>query len=218
MNSDEVKMIDQVFKNNTVSNLLILPIYSHLIKDIVPNISKQEIERNIKYNFMVLLYEKGFVNSYLFDENDTEGNTLKLVFKKDLVTSYIDDINTSIFDILIQSYCFNSFKYNDKHIFIYLDIPEKYKKDIDNIKNNLYSKVSLDYKKLLQVPEEKFISGKNYMVNFITIKNIPLRIVKKDEVLLDLISKNYDVDKNHVKNAEYFIKFSSEKETLHIIK
>ena len=63
-------MIRELFKYCTVSTMLITPIFSDIIK-----IKYFTME----YNFIALLYNKGFINSFLYENNNNKNNNKQYV-------------------------------------------------------------------------------------------------------------------------------------------
>lgn len=194
----------------TVSTVLILPIFSDILKNI------RSTKSNVEHSIHGLLFSCGLINAFLYEKDVKYDNSLKLLFYKDELINtriYINKPFPTLFDLLINSKYFKKIVVVDEFIVIYLDIDHKWDNDIRKIIQSQYSKVSEDYKELLVLKGLKVLSN-DEVINYLFLKNIPAKIVYKSEklesVLQEILCYDEPID------GEYFIKFDNSRETLHI--
>jgi hypothetical protein len=201
-------MYRDLWNKCNVSSVLILPIYSDILKNI------RSLENNAEYSIHGLFYDCGFINAFLYEENVSFNDTIKLLFNKDELMNnklFINKPFTTLFDILINSKYFKGIKNKEEFVIVYFKIDPKWKKDINFIISSNYSNVSEEYKKLLLLKGTKVLSN-NKVIDYLFLKNIPAKIVYKsnklENVLKEILCYNDDIQ------GEYYIKFDINRETL----
>jgi hypothetical protein len=198
----------ELWNKCNVSSVLILPIYSDILKNI------RSLENNAEYSIHGLFYDCGFLNAFLYEENISFNDTIKLLFNKDELMNnklFINKPFTTLFDILINSKYFKGIKNKEEFVIVYFKIDPKWKKDINFIISSNYSNVSEEYKKLLLLKGTKVLSN-NKVIDYLFLKNIPAKIVYKsnklENVLKEILCYSDDIQ------GEYYIKFDINRETL----
>ena len=166
-------MLEKIWRTFNTSCLLVLPIYSRILKD---NAYKKN--KNIKIPFIQLCLELGLIQTYLEDDYILLFDKKK-VMSEDLI---IDSNSTSFSEIIISCEYFQKMVYvDDEYIAYSLSIPDNYKTDIRFIKNSKYSKVSKEYKSELLITQNKIMNLSNKLSNSITSYNIPYGVVSRSK-------------------------------------
>lgn len=198
----------ELWNRCNVSSVLILPIFSDIIKNI------RSSDSNAEYTIQGLFYDCGLINAYLYEEDVAYDNTLKLLFDKEVLLNteiFTNKPINTLFDLLISYKHFKKIKTDNNFIIIYFEIDSKWNSDINHIVSSNYSKVSEEYRKLLLLKGVKVLS-KNKVIDYLFLKNIPAKIVYKsnklETVLKEILSYNEEI------KGEYFIKFNILNETL----
>lgn len=193
----------------TVSTVLILPLFSDIIKNI-------RTKNNNEYSIHSLLVNCGLVNAYLYRKSDLSGKNLYLLFKEEKLTQtqlFINDPYESLLDILLNCKYFVNIYSKDEFIIIKLQINDEYLDDVKTITKSKYSEVSILYKNILLLQGNKVKSIDN-TVNYLILKNIPAKIVHKneklEEALKEIINHKGNID------GEYFVSFEKNRETLNM--
>lgn len=198
----------ELWNKCNVSTVLILPIFSNLLKNI------RSTDNNAEYSIHGLFYDCGLINAYLYEEDVSYDNTLKLLFNRETLMNtqiFINKPIPTLFDLLVNSKYFKKVKVDGDFIVIYLKIDGKWDNDIKEIISSNYSKVSEKYKELLLLKGSKVLST-NKVIDYLFLKNIPAKIVYKSNKLEDVLKEIFSI--NEPIDGEYFIKFNFFNETL----
>jgi hypothetical protein len=198
----------ELWNKCNVSTVLILPIFSDLLKNI------RSTDNNAEYSIHGLFYDCGLINAYLYEEDVSYDNTLKLLFDRETLMNtqiFINKPVPTLFDLLVNSKYFKKVKVNGEFIVIYLKIDRKWDNDIKEIISSNYSKVSEKYKELLLLKGSKVLSS-NKVIDYLFLKNIPAKIVYKSNKLEDVLKEIFSFSEPI--DGEYFIKFNFLNETL----
>lgn len=205
-------IIEKIWKNYNISFILILPLY----KDIIRNI-KDKNDYNI--TIQSLFYNCGLINTYLLNTKGEFDKTLKLVFKKDMLlnSNLTDVLNkpvSNLLDLILSSKYFNTIRDTEDHLIIYLDIDNKWLKDIDKIVQGKYTEVSNEYKKFITYEGTYKLSGDD-LIDYLYISNLPAKITNKHNSLEKLIKDIFKVEETEILD-EVFPIFDRKKETLNL--
>jgi len=198
----------ELWNKCNVSTVLILPIFSDLLKNI------RSTDNNAEYSIHGLFYDCGLINAYLYEEDVSYDNTLKLLFDRETLMNtqiFINKPVPTLFDLLINSKYFKKVKVDGEFIVIYLKIDRKWDNDIKEIISSNYSKVSEKYKELLLLKGSKVLSTSK-VIDYLFLKNIPAKIVYKSNKLEDVLKEIFSFSEPI--DGEYFIKFNFLNETL----
>lgn len=203
--------IKDIWGKVNVSTLLVFPLFSELGKDLYAAKSR------IKFPILQVAYEYGLLKTFLFSELSKVDDALHIAFDKEIVLRKMKLTNSlyySLSELIIDSSSFKELAiYNDCIIYS-LQIPEKWKKDVDLIKQGKYYHVSEECKERLRIkerfPSKPFV--KNELGHFIIEKNLPYAIVMKARKLREDIENI--IDHRIPPEQEYFDIVNETKETL----
>lgn len=196
-----------IWEKYTVSSILILPIFSDIIKNL-------KTRNDEEYSIHSLFYNCGLINCYLYRKSETSGKYLYLLFEKDKLLKtelFINKPYETLLDLLLNCKYFINIYQKIDNIVIKLEIDDIFSEDIKIITQSNYSKVSDIYKSRLLLEGRK-IKSVNDDINYLMLKNIPAKIVyrseKLEKTLQEILQYNNKID------GEYFILFKKDKETL----
>jgi len=207
--------IQEIWKNVNVSTLLILPIFSKMAH----NVKTKHVPK-LYIPFIMLAYEYGLINTYLFDsESDSESDkikTLKLVFNNTVLENLrlTDSVYSSLNDRICCYDKLAAVHITDDKVIYHLTIPEELYPDIEMITLGKYSKVSNEYKGLLKNIARYYPVFDNKIAQYIIGKNLPYAIVSKQKHMKEELVDALDVDLSN--NQEFYTNFDNEKETFTI--
>lgn len=203
----------KIWKTCNVSTLLVLPIFDGIIKK-----TKTKIYPQIKFPFILLAYEYGLINSYLFTNVNKEIEYLYTVFSKRVLED-LELTNSSYFcledRILDYKGTVNSFLLDsdDSEDIVYVfKIPEKLLPDVKLITESKYSQVSEDYKELLRIKTNVIPNWYNKLGSHICKQNMSHSIVTKQKHLKEQMIKA--IGQNFSNSQEFYIGFDHEREQL----
>jgi hypothetical protein len=202
--------LEKIWMKFNVSFILILPIFSDIIK---------HIKSKDGYNISIhsLFYSAGLLNTFRFETPESNINCLKLVFDKNKLLNYTlyDVVNKpikSLLDLITCSRYFVNLKMDDDLIIIYLKIDNRWLKDIQLIEESNYSKVSKEYKEEVLYQGVYELSDEP-IIDYIYIKNIPAKILNKHESLLTAINEIFKTSYELHQVDNLFDEFNIKKET-----
>jgi hypothetical protein len=196
-----------IWEKYTVSSILILPIFSDIIKNL-------KTRNDEEYSIHSLFYNCGLINCYLYRKSESSGKYLYLLFEKDKLLKtelFVNKPYETLLDLLLNCKYFVNIYQKVDNIIIKLEIDDIFSKDIEIITKSNYSKVSNDYKSKLLLEGRK-IKSVNDDINYLILKNIPAKIVHRSEklekTLQEILEYNDKID------GEYFVLFKKDRETL----
>jgi len=200
--------LEKIWNTYNISFILILPIFNKIFHGI-----KSKNNHNI--SVYTLFSKCGLINTYLLNDKGKYNNNIRLLFDKKLLLSCnikedVDKPVTNLLDILTNSEYFSTLIEMDDYIVIFLNIGDFWEKDIQLIMNSEYSKVSDEYYNYV-IHKGIYSLAENDIINYIFIKNIPAKIIKKHE---DLEKQIHKIFNSNEKLEELFPKFDVEKESL----
>lgn len=202
-------MIQQVWKKTNISTLLILPIFDDIIVG-----TRTKSEPKLGFPFVLLAYEYGLENAYLFRGTDFSKRNLYLVFSKKVLhnLNLTDSGYYSLNERLLDYDGCTDVEITDKKVIYTLKIPAKYTKDIKLIIKGRYSKVSLTYKEMLRIKYKRIPRWDNKIANYIVKVNMAHAIVTKQlhlkEDMKAAIGQDFD------NSQEFYDGFKKERELI----
>lgn len=202
--------LEQVWKHVNVSTLLVLPLFDDITMGV-----KTRLKPQIGFPFLLVAYEYGLINSYLFRNNDAFNGRLYAAFQsivqedQRLTSSDYYSLNEQIIDSV---YCIEAVESDDRVIYE-LKIPEEFIEDVHLIIEGKYSKVSRNYKEHLRIKQRFIPKWKSLLAHYICKENIPYSIVSKAKHLK--VEMEIVMDTVFSSDQEFYIRFSQEKETVY---
>jgi hypothetical protein len=196
-----------IWEKYTVSSILILPIFSDIIKNL-------KTRNDEEYSIHSLFYNCGLINCYLYRKSESSGKYLYLLFEKDKLLKtelFVNKPYETLLDLLLNCKYFVNIYQKVDNIIIKLEIDDIFSKDIEIITKSNYSKVSNDYKSKLLLEGRK-IKSVNDDINYLILKNIPAKIVHRSEKLEKTLQEILEYDDKI--DGEYFVLFKKDRETL----
>lgn len=201
--------INEVWKNLNNSAVLVLPLFNNISE----KVTLKETKDRIIIPFIMLAFEHGLINTYLFEKSDDSINTLKLVFNEE-VSKGLNLIKSSYYalsDMIVDSKEFVKVERLNDDVIFYLKIPEEHIDDVKLITESKYSKVSKEYKEKLLIRQKFIPKWSNAYAHYLCKENIPFSVLTKQkhlkEEIVNFIGQNFSDDQ------EYYPSFNKEKET-----
>lgn len=199
----------KIWSNLNISTVLVLPLFSHLITDL------KNTETGNPIHFIQLMFDRGLVNTFLFNEIQKYPNSLSLVFYTSKVNEEFEDTTfpyKSVNEFLIGCEYFLDVMQEDGLTVYILKIPEEFWDDIVYIISSKYSKVSKKYKNRIRVKTKVIQLSENELGLMICKTNLASKILTRSPKIKQEIEDFLDTD--IPENTELFEKFSISKETL----
>lgn len=202
--------LEKIWMKFNVSFVLILPIFTDIIK---------HIKSKDGYNISIhsLFYSAGLLNTYRFEKPESNIDCLKLVFDKNKLLHYVlydvvDKPIKSLLDLITCSRYFVNLKMNDRYVVVYLKIDDIWRRDVELIEKSKYNKVSNEYKEEVLYDGVYELSAEP-IIDYIYIKNIPAKILSKHESLLVMINELFNTKYKMDDVEDLFDEFNIKKET-----
>ena len=168
--------ITQVWKRANVSTLLVLPIFDDILDG-----TKTRMVPRMEFPLLLIAYEYGLEKAYLLRKGSEDLNKLYVKFNEKVCQDLqLTDSNYySLNERFIDSNYLSDVEYDENHIIYTLDIPTRFRSDIELIVEGKYSSVSKEYKSLLRVKQKHVPSWTNELGHYIVEENLPISIVVK---------------------------------------
>lgn len=202
-------MIAQFLKLN-VSTLLVLP----LLEGVQGKLRYQK-SITTQVPLLQLAFESGLEKTYLYNKMSKEDNCIHCLFNHNVTRplKFTTKPWASLNEILLSSPNFRDFRMHNDLILYSLEIPKEYLDILDLIQDSKYSALPESFKEALYPKAKEYVPLRSDMGNFLTGRNIPKKIVNKDDRLIQEICQFLQIQ-----NApEGFKKFDPLEETINYL-